>query len=141
MAISYTNIIKTNVLDSIEKLLEDEFGGIPVGYEAKGNECFILQPEEDTLVELLSSGQVRSYSVLIIYEMNKAGNMELNKDHMTNRAERVKRLIYNNSAYSPSSTYKFHDGSIDSITYEIDEDDPELKRANITFTCIVTEAI
>jgi len=141
VAISYTNIIKTNVLDSIEKLLEDEFGGIPVGYEAKGNECFILQPEEDTLVELLSSGQVRSYSVLIIYEMNKAGNMELNKDHMTNRAERVKRLIYNNSAYSPSSTYKFHDGSIDSITYEIDEDDPELKRANITFTCIVTEAI
>ena len=141
MAISYTNIIKTNVLDSIEKLLEDEFGGIPVGYEAKGNECFILQPEEDTLVELLSAGQVRSYSVLIIYEMNKAGNMELNKDHMTNRAERVKRLIYNNSAYSPSSTYKFHDGSIDSITYEIDEDDPELKRANIAFTCIVTEAI
>ncbi len=141
MAISYTNIIKTNVLDSIEKLLEDEFGGIPVGYEAKGNECFILQPEEDTLVELLSSGQVRSYSVLIIYEMNKAGNMELNKDHMTNRAERVKRLIYNNSAYSPSSTYKFHDGSVESITYEIDEDDPELKRANITFTCIVTEAI
>jgi hypothetical protein len=141
VAISYTNIIKTNVLDSIEKLLEDEFGGIPVGYEAKGNECFILQPEEDTLVELLSSGQVRSYSVLIIYEMNKAGNMELNKDHMTNRAERVKRLMYNNSAYSPSSAYKFHDGSIDSITYEIDEDDPELKRANITFTCIVTEAI
>ena len=135
MAISYTNIIKTNVLDSIEKLLEDEFGGIPVGYEAKGNECFILQPEEDTLVELLSSGQVRSYSVLIIYEMNKAGNMELNKDHMTNRAERVKRLIYNNSAYSPSSTYKFHDGSIESITYEIDEDDPELKRANIAYTC------
>ena len=141
MAISYTNIIKTNVLDSIEKLLEDEFGGIPVGYEAKGNECFILQPEEDTLVELLSSGQVRLYSVLIIYEMIKAGNMELNKDHMTNRAERVKRLIYNNSAYSPSSTYKFHDGSIESITYEIDEDDPELKRANISFTCIVTEAI
>ena len=141
MAISYINIIKTNVLDSIEKLLEDEFGGIPVGYEAKGNECFILQPEEDTLVELLSSGQVRSYSVLIIYEMNKAGNMELNKDHMTNRAERVKRLIYNNSAYSPSSTYKFHDGRTESIVYEIDEDDPELKRANITFTCIVTEAI
>ena len=141
MAISYTNIIKTNVLDSIEKLLEDEFSGIPVGYESKGNECFILQPEEDTLVELLSSGQVRSYSVLIIYEMKKAGNMELNKDHMTNRAERVKRLIYNNSAYSPSSSYKFHDGRIESITYEIDEDDPELKRANITFMCIITEAI
>ena len=140
MAISYTNIIKTNVLDSIEKLLEDEFGGIPVGYEAKGNECFILQPEEDTLVELLSSGQVRSYSVLIIYEMNKAGNMELNKDHLTNRAERVKNLIHNNSAYNPSSTYKFHDGRTESIVYEIDEDDQELKRAIITFNCTVTEA-
>ena len=73
--------------------------------------------------------------------MKKAGNMELNKDHLTNRAERVKNLIHNNSAYSPSSVYKFHDGRIESITYEIDEDDPELKRANITFACIVTEAI
>jgi|TARA_R100000750_G_C2308275_1_gene81483 hypothetical protein len=141
VAVSYTNIIKTNVLDSVEKLLEDEFGGIPVGYEAKGNECFVLEPQEDTLIELLSGGQARSYAVLIVYQMKKAGNMELNKDHLTGRAERVKRLIYNNSAYSPSSTYKFHDGRTESIVYEIDEDDPELKRANITFTCIVTEAI
>lgn len=141
MAISYNNIIKTNVLDSIEKLLEDEFSSIPVGYEAKGNECFIIEPQEDTLIELLSGGQARSYAVLIIYQMKKAGNMELNKDHLTGRAERVKRLMYNNSAYSPSSTYKFHDGRTESITYEIDEDDPELKRANITFTCIVTESI
>jgi hypothetical protein len=141
VAISYNNIIKTNVLDSIEKLLEDEFSSIPVGYEAKGNECFIIEPQEDTLIELLSGGQARSYAVLIIYQMKKAGNMELNKDHLTGRAERVKRLMYNNSAYSPSSTYKFHDGRTESITYEIDEDDPELKRANITFTCIVTESI
>ena len=141
MAISYTNIIKTNVLDSIEKLLEDEFGGIPVGYEAKGNECFILEPGEDVLIELLSAGQSRSYTFLIIYQMKKAGNLELNKDHLTNRAERIKRLMYNNSAYSPSSSYKFHDGRTESILYEIDEDDPELKRANITFTCIVTEAV
>ena len=141
MALTYTNIIKTNVLDSVEKLLEDEFSSIPVGYEAKGNECFILEPQEDTLIELLSAGQARSYAVLIIYQMKKAGNMELNKDHLTGRAERVKRLMYNNSAYSPSSTYKFHDGRTESITYEIDEDDPELKRANITFTCIVTESI
>ena len=141
MAISYTNIIKANVLDSVEKLLEDEFSGIPVGYEAKGNECFVLEPQEDTLIELLSGGQARSYAVLIIYQMKKAGNMELNKDHLTGRAERVKRLMYNNSAYSPSSTYKFHDGRTESITYEIDEDDPELKRANISFTCIVTESI
>jgi len=141
VAISYTNIIKTNVLDSVEKLLEDEFSSIPVGYEAKGNECFILEPQEDTLIELLSGGQARSYAVLIIYQMKKAGNMELNKDHLTGRAERVKRLMYNNSAYSPSSTYKFHDGRTESITYEIDEDDPELKRANISFTCIVTESI
>jgi len=141
VAVSYTNIIKTNVLDSVEKLLEDEFGGIPVGYEAKGNECFILEPGEDTLIELLSAGQSRSYTVLIIYQMKKAGDMELNKNHLTGRAERVKRLMYNNSAYSPSSSYKFHDGRTESILYEIDEDDPELKRANITFTCIVTEAI
>ena len=139
MAITYTNIIKTNVLDSLEKILEDEFGAIPVGYEAKGNECFILQPDDDTLVSLLSSGQSRSYSIVITYQMKKAGGMELNKDHLTGRAERVKKLIHNNSAYSPSSTYKFHDGRTESIVYETDEDDPELKRANITFNCTLTE--
>lgn len=140
MAISYTNVIKTNVLDSLEKILEDEFN-LPVGYKNTGNESISIMPQSDDLIELISNGQVRSYSILISYEMNKGGEFENNMDHLSKRAERCKRLIHNNTAYSPSSSYKFHDGRIESIEYEQDPDSPEILRANITFNCTVTEPV
>ena len=140
MAISYTNVIKTNVLDSLEKILEDEFN-LPVGYKNIGNESISIMPQSDDLVELISNGQVRSYSILISYEMNKGGEFENNMDHLSKRAERCKRIIHNNTAYAPSSSYKFHDGRIESIEYEQDPDSPEILRANMTFNCIVTESI
>ena len=140
MAISYTNVIKTNVLDSLEKILEDEFN-LPVGYKNIGNESISIMPQSDDLIELISNGQVRSYSILISYEMNKGGEFENNMDHLSKRAERRKRLIHNNTAYSPSSSYKFHDGRIESIEYEQDPDSPEILRANITFNCTVTEPV
>ena len=140
MAISYTNVIKTNVLDSLEKILEDEFN-LPVGYKNIGNESISIMPQSDDLIELISNGQVRSYSILISYEMNKGGEFENNMDHLSKRAERCKRLIHNNTAYSPSSSYKFHDGRIESIEYEQDPDSPEILRANMTFNCTVTEPV
>ena len=140
MAISYTNVIKTNVLDSLEKILEDEFN-LPVGYKNTGNESISIMPQSDDLIELISNGQVRSYSILISYEMNKGGEFENNMDHLSKRAERCKRLIHNNTAYSPSSSYKFHDGRIESIEYEQDPDSHEILRANITFNCTVTEPV
>jgi len=51
----------------------------------------------------------------------------------------LKRLIHNNSNYSPSGVYKFHDGKIEAVEYNQDEDDLDLWRANISFNCIVTE--
>jgi hypothetical protein len=127
-------------MDSIEKLLEDEFN-IPVLHEHSGNESITLNPLEDTLIENLSSAQTRNYAVDIIYTVSKAGGFEQVKDHLTNRAERIKRLLFNNSNYSPSGTLKFFNGQVDSITYENDEDEPELWRANISFTCNSLESL
>ena len=58
---------------------------------------------------------------------------------VSSKAEQVKRLILNNTSYSPSSSYKWHGDNITSIEYEIDEDDPSLLRALMTFNCTVTE--
>lgn len=137
--ITYTNKIKT-VLDSVEKLIEDEFN-IPVIDEHKGNESIVINPVDDTLIEYLSIGQSRTYNLSIEYTMSKAGGFENVKDHLTNRAERIKRLLFNNANYSPSGTYKFHEGQVTSITYEQDEDDPEIWKSIILFQCIAMEVI
>ena len=140
MAISYTNTIKSNILDPIEKLIEDEFN-IPVLDKHIGNESIVITPVDDTLIENWASAQTRSYDISIVYTMVSAGGFENIKDHLTNRSERIKRLLFNNSNYSPSGALKFFNGSISSITYENDDDDPEVWRANISFTCDSLESL
>ena len=142
MAITYTNVINDNVIDSLNTLLSNEFS-IPVYYnENKGNQSFLLTPTDDTLIEIINEGQSRDYSVLISYQLKTGGNYNVNNfKQVSNIAERVKRLIMNNSAYSPSSTYKWHNGNIGSIEYERDEDDATILMALITFNCIVLEVV
>ena len=139
MSLTYTNQIET-ILNGIETLIEDEFD-IPVMDEHKGNESFVLQPVSDDLIENLHGGQSRVYSTTIIYTMVKAGHSDTNRNHITNRAERIKRLLFNNSNYSPDGTYKWHDGQINQITYEQDEDNQEINKALIEFSCTKQESI
>jgi hypothetical protein len=127
-------------MDAVEKLIEDEFN-IPVMDEHTGNESIVIMPEEDFLIENLSSGMLRSYNLDIVYTMSSGGGFERVKDHLTNRAERIKTLLFNNSSYSPSGTYKFHNGRVDNITYTRSEDDPDLWLATLSYSTMVMEAI
>ena len=141
MAITYTNQIGT-VMDSLEKLLEAEFN-LPVSWdEPKGTESFVLTPDGDALVDLISGGQTRTYTITIRYVMSKPGKFENVKTHLTKRAERVKRLFApdNYSNYSPSGSYKWHDARISSIEYTQDEESPEIKQSDILFECTVQES-
>ena len=138
MAITYTNTISSVVMDSIEKILKDEFS-IPILHEHQGNESISIMPLEDNLIDNLSSAQTRNYNISIVYTMNKAGDFESVKSHLTNRGERIKRLLFNNSNYSPSGTLKFFNGQVNSVVYENDEENSELWRANISFTCDTME--
>ena len=136
MSLTYTNQIET-ILNGIEKIIESEFN-IPVG--KSGNEYFMIEPISDDLIENLHGGQSRSYSVRVSYTMIKAGHFETNRNHLTNRAERMKRLLFNNTAYDDDG-YVWHDGRVNQITYERDEDNPEINRALIEFSCIKQESI
>lgn len=137
--LTYENQIKI-VLDGIEKLIEHEFN-IPVLPEHKGTESIVINPVGDTLIEYLASGQTRNYDINVIYTMVQAGGFELIKAHLTNRGERIKRLLFNNSNYSPGGTYKWHDGEVVTIFYEQDEENLDLWRANISFNCTITEVV
>ena len=107
--------------------------------EHRGNQSFVIDPQEDTLIEMISSGQSRNYEVDIVYTLMKAGGFRTVKTQLTSTAEHLKRLIHNNTSYSPSGVYKYHDGRIETVTYEQDEDDLDLWRANLSFNCTVTE--
>jgi len=136
MSLTYTNQIET-ILNGIEKIIESEFN-IPVG--KSGNEYFMIEPISDDLIENLHGGQSRSYSVRVSYTMIKAGHFETNRNHLTNRAERMKRLLFNNTAYDDDG-YVWHDGRVNGITYERDEDNPEINKALIEFSCIKQESL
>jgi len=129
--IAYTNQIKI-VLDGIEKLIEGEMN-IPVLPEHAGTESIVILPVSDELIDHLATAHVRSYDVMIEYNMD-FDEWDKAKDHMTARAERIKRLLFNNSNYSPDNTYKWHDGNVLTITYEDG-------MAKILFSCVITESL
>jgi hypothetical protein len=56
-------------------------------------------------------------------------------------AERVKRLIYNNKNYTVSGSRKFNNASVESIEYIRDEDNPDLVMASMNVTVSVMEVI
>jgi len=135
---SYANVVYENVIESLQDIINKEFQ-IPVFDEHRGNQSFVIDPLEDTLIEHFASGQSRNYDVDIVYTLMRGGGWRSVKTQLTSTAEHLKRLIFNNSNYSPSGVYKFHDGKIETVEYNQDEDDLDLWRANISFNCIVTE--
>jgi len=135
---SYANVIYENVVESLQDLIKNEFE-IPVFDEHRGNQSFVIDPNEDTLIEYFASGQTRNYDVDIIYTLIRGGGWRSVKTQLTSTAEHLKRLIHNNSNYSPSGVYKYHDGRVETVAYEQDEDDLDVWRANVSFNCTVME--
>tara|TARA_Y100000310_G_C20414409_1_gene683594 strand:- start:324 stop:830 length:507 start_codon:yes stop_codon:yes gene_type:complete len=139
---SFENVQYDRVIDSINTLLSDEFK-IPVRYDQHvPPQSFLILPQSDELVEQLSGGQSREYNILISYQLKSGGRYGRHTfKQLSQKAEHVKRLIINNSAYTSSGSYKWHSGNIVSVEHERDEDDASLLRALMTFNCVVTEVI
>ena len=140
MAITFENVIYDRVIDALQDLLANEFAIPAYVDEHKGNQSFLLAPASDSINEYAQNFQSRSYVVEIAYQLKVGGAYTKNSiKQVSNIAERVKRLIFDNATYSPSSVYKWHDGNIDSIEYSRDEDSPDLITAVMEFNCTSTE--
>lgn len=125
MAIEYTNNIYTNIISPLDKLIQDEFEGVSITYdEPNGNESFQILPTNDELLGMRGNGQVRDYSVQITYTYKQGA--EYQKDvqlqHLANVAERLKRLIWNNTDGD-----NWFDGRVDSINYEQESEGEDYK--------------
>jgi hypothetical protein len=140
MPITFTNIVFDEILENLNKIINDEFN-IPVYYdEHKGNQSFLLIPESDELVTNISSGMQRQYNVIINYELKSGGKYTKNTiKQVSNVMERLKRLVYDNKIQNTGA--EWFDAQISTINYEIDEDDKSLVRGIANFNCQNMELI
>ena len=140
MAITFTNTIYDDVIERLATIINDEFA-ISIHYdEHRGNNSFLLIPESDTLLEHLSSGISREYSITIEYQIKSGGSYNKNSfKQVSNIMERLKRLVFNNINYSSGTSW--FDGRITDIDYSRDEDDGTLLKGVATFVCNNIEII
>ncbi len=142
MAISYENVIYDRVIESLSSIIANEFS-IPINYDAhEGNQSFLITPVSDDLNELLTTAQLRDYTVNVSYQVDLSGNYtKLTLKQVSEIAERVKRLIYNNRNYTVSGVRQFNNAVVDSIEYSRDEDNPDLVLAILSVNVSVMEVI
>ena len=142
MAISYENVIYDRVIESLSSIIADEFS-MPIYYDAhEGNQSFLITPVSDELNETFATAQVRDYVVSIAYQVDLGGNYtKLTLKTVSEVAERVKRLIYNNRNYEVSGSRKFNNANVGSIEYARDEDNPYLVSASMEINVSVMEVI
>ena len=102
----------------------------------------MITPVSDDLNELLTTAQVRDYTVNVSYQVDLSGNYtKLSLKQVSEVAERVKRLIYNNRNYTVSGARKFNNAVVDSIEYDRDEDNSDLVLASMNINVSVMEVI
>ena len=142
MAITYENVIFDRIIESLYSLIANEFNmeiSLDSNYE-RPNHGFMIMPISDSLIELLANGQSREYTIDIDYQVGISGNYTKNSyKQLSEVSERMKRLIHNNTAYSPSDNYKWHDAQIQNVTFERNEDDPTISNVIMQFICKSTE--
>ena len=142
MAVTYENVLFDRVISGLHTLIADEFS-IPILFdEHEGNQSFLITPVSDSLIDFAANSQTRDYAVEISYQVQSSGDYTKNVvKQITEMTERLKRLLYNNSAYSPSDSYKWHDGRVQSIEYSRNEDDNSIINSVTGFECTIGEII
>jgi hypothetical protein len=109
---------------------------IPITYDGHdGNHSIFIQPVSDNLLEILTNGQNRQYTILISYELTSGGDYTENTfKQVANVAEHIKRLFAPDNNANNDTTWS--GGEVESVEYERDEDDETKVRALLTFNCI-----
>ena len=133
--ITYTNIVKTKVLDPLRVLLLAEFPNIRVSYEQEVDGGFPnllgVRPTSESLVEYHSVSQIRNYVISITYFERFGGSRPKNRlERITETAERLKRLLFNNRTNSTN----WYDGRVMGMDYNIDLPE-DYSGVELTFEC------
>jgi len=161
------------VIDALTDIMQTEYAGTPILFENPENfrsrspQFFSLIPGSASLLQNYSGGSLREYQVAIRYYLRKPRliNYRTNIfDYMSDRGERLTRLINNNTKYEDENnsfseldlsfgtladvfssivTYRWHNARIENINYSPTRSDLENKRDlqifEANFICNVME--
>ena len=161
------------VVDALTDIIQTEYQGTPVLFEEpsrflhRSPQFFSIIPGDATLLQNYSGGSLREYQVAIRYYLRKPRLINYRTsifDYMTDRGERLTRLINNNTKYEDSInsfgeiestfgtladafssivTYRWHNGRITGIDYDPARSESEEKRDlqifEANFLCNVME--
>jgi len=126
MAVSFTNNWK-NILDALEKVLEDEFkGALPI-YKGnaipKGiNQALQLIPASSSLSEYNTTSETREFTIDIRFVFNEANVNETALDHILRQVSRIEALIHDNVTMTLSDSSSAFNCRFESTELNADEE-------------------
>ena len=100
MAITYTNVFKDKILDTIRSFLNTEFAGvIPVytgNFKDMGTQSLRMTPVGNDLVENRTNGEIREYIVDIGYYFKEKTLKRDVWEHILRQVSRIENLFNDN---------------------------------------------
>ena len=167
MAINYSNAFK-EILNTLAEIIKNETSlqvHFDTTYKGRNTQYFNILPISNSVVSRFSGGSTREYNVEIRYYLKKGNyGKQSHIDFLTDIGERITRLFNDksnassvselfqgiltqfsqmNDAFQSAVAYSFHDGRIESLSYQPDRDEseenPELHIVEFEFLAVVTE--
>jgi len=100
MVISFENVFKDKILDTVRSFLNTEFAGtIPVytgSFKNMGSQSIRLTPVGNDLVDNLTSGEIREYIVQVAYYFKEKSVKRDTWEHILRQISRMENLFNDN---------------------------------------------
>jgi len=129
MAISFTNVFKDKILDTVRSFLNTEFAGtIPVytgGFKNMGSQSIRLTPVGNDLVDNLTNGEIREYIVEVAYYFKEKSVKRDTWEHILRQISRMENLFNDNL----NNTY-FNGRLVSMRINELEDEEAEIEGLN-----------
>jgi len=129
MVISFENVFKDKILDTVRSFLNTEFAGtIPVytgSFKNMGSQSIRLTPVGNDLVENLSTGEIREYIVQVAYYFKEKSVKRDTWEHILRQISRMENLFNDNF----NNTY-FNGRLVSMRINELEDEEAEIEGLN-----------
>ena len=115
MTITYTNEIKTNIIDPLRSIITTEFQ-VPVVFEDSFNGSWMTHGEyirlyllDSTPLSVFAGGETREYEIEMVYyfDTRRHRTKKAFDDIYSDRFEHLRSLLDDNNSYN-DGTYRWH---------------------------------
>ena len=129
MVISFENVFKDKILDTVRSFLNTEFTGtIPVytgSFKNMGSQSIRLTPVGNDLVDNLTSGEIREYIVQVAYYFKEKSVKRDTWEHILRQISRMENLFNDNF----NNTY-FNGRLVSMRINELEDEEAEIEGLN-----------